>query len=122
MAAPARRVLFLPGASGAGRFWRPVADRLPPGEKTLLDWPGLGDVPPRPEVRGFDDLATLALDHMDREVDLVAQSMGGVVAVLAALARPQAVRRLVLTATSGGVRLLSTGIADWRAEYRQEFP
>lgn len=116
------RILFLPGASGDGRFWQPVAAQLPPGEKILLDWPGLGAVPPRPEIRGFDDLATLVLGHMDREVDLVAQSMGGVVAVLAALARPEAVRRLVLTATSGGVRLPSTGIADWRAEYRQEFP
>src|SRR5262245_53802296 len=122
MAAPSRRVLFLPWASGDGRFWRPVADRLPSAEKTLLDWPGLGDVPPQPEIRGFDDLAALALGHMDQEVDLVSQSMGGVVAVLAALARPEAVGRLVLTATSGGVRLPDAGLHDWRQEYRREFP
>jgi pimeloyl-ACP methyl ester carboxylesterase len=115
-------VLFLPGASGDGRFWRPAADRLPPSEKILLDWPGLVHVPPRPEIRGFDDLVTLTLGHADREVDLVAQSMGGVVAVLAALARPDAVRRLVLTATSGGLRLAGSGAQDWREEYRREFP
>jgi pimeloyl-ACP methyl ester carboxylesterase len=117
-----RRVLFLPGASGDGRFWRPVADRLPPCETILLDWPGLGHVPPRPEIRGYDDLVTLALGYMDREVDLVAQSMGGVVAVLTVLARPEAVRRLVLTATSGGLRLEGFAVQDWRGEYRQEFP
>ena len=26
---PSRRVLFLPGASGDGRFWHPVAERPP---------------------------------------------------------------------------------------------
>jgi len=33
-----RRVLFLPGASGAGEFWQPVADLLPESfEKVLFD-------------------------------------------------------------------------------------
>ena len=41
-----RRVLFLPGASGAGEFWQPVADLLPESfEKVLFDWPGFGNVP-----------------------------------------------------------------------------
>jgi pimeloyl-ACP methyl ester carboxylesterase len=119
---PPGRVLFLPGASGDGRFWRPVADRLPPCEKILLDWPGLGHVPPRPEIRGFDDLVTLTLGYMDRPVDLVAQSMGGVVALMAVLTRPEAVGRLVLTATSGGVRLSGPSLQDWRDEYRLEYP
>jgi pimeloyl-ACP methyl ester carboxylesterase len=116
------RVLFLPGASGDGRFWRPVADRLPACEPVLLDWPGCGRVPPRPDVRGFDDLVRLALEHVDRPVDVVAQSMGGVVAIQAALARPAAVRRLVLAATSGGLRLPEAGFGEWRDDYRREYP
>ena len=36
-------------------------------------------------------------------VDLIAQSMGGVVALSVALRNPRQVRRLVLTTTSGGV-------------------
>jgi pimeloyl-ACP methyl ester carboxylesterase len=47
-----RRIIFLPGVSGDGRFWKPVAKRLPGDyEKVLVDWPGLGDVPTRPAVR-----------------------------------------------------------------------
>jgi len=52
----------------------------------------------------------------------VAQSMGGVIAVRLALERPERVRRLVLTVTSGGVDMATLGAADWRADYRQAFP
>jgi pimeloyl-ACP methyl ester carboxylesterase len=48
--------------------------------------------------------------------------MGGVVAMRAALARPQSVRRLVLVATSGGVDLSQFDLEDWRPEYRAEYP
>ena len=117
------RVLFLPGASGAGQFWKPVAERLPSDWDTVLfDWPGLGNVPPDPRVRAFDDLAQLVLDGIDSPVDLGAQSMGGVVAMQVALARPDLVRRMVLVATSGGVDLSGFDLEDWRAEYRAEYP
>lgn len=116
-------MLFLPGASGDGTFWRPVAQRLPSRlESVFLDWPGLGDVPPNPAVNGIADLVDLVLAHMDRPVDLVAQSMGGVVAVRAALARPGMVRRLVLTATSGGIDLARFAPRDWRPDYARSFP
>jgi pimeloyl-ACP methyl ester carboxylesterase len=118
-----RRVLFLPGASGAGAFWQPVAERLPSSWETVLfDWPGLGEVPADPRVQSFDDLASLVLARIEAPVDLVAQSMGGVVALLVALRRPEAVRRLVLVATSGGVDLSRLELEDWRAEYRAEYP
>lgn len=117
------RVVFLPGAAGDARFWAPVADRLPDRlDKVLLAWPGLGNVPPRADVRALDDLLRLTLDTIDRDVALVAQSMGGVVALLATLERPDRVRRLVLTATSGGVDVRRFGAADWRPEYRREYP
>ena len=92
--ATSRRVIFLPGVSGDGRFWQPVAERLPPCEKILVDYPGAGTIPHSSSVRSFDDLVALVVTRMNRPVDVVAQSMGGVIAVQAALARPQAVRRL----------------------------
>jgi pimeloyl-ACP methyl ester carboxylesterase len=119
----AHRVLFLPGASGAASFWEPVARLLPDSwDKVCLDWPGLGDVPPDPRVAGFEDLADLVLARVDAPVDLVAQSMGGVVAVHVALGRPELVRRLVLVATSGGVDLSRFGVHDWRPNYRESYP
>lgn len=116
-------MLFLPGASGAGNFWQPVAERLPGNwQKVLFDWPGLGDIPADPRVQSFDDLAQLVMQDLDAPVDLVAQSMGGLVAMKVALARPRAVRRMVLVATSGGVDVRRFQAAEWRAEYRAEFP
>jgi pimeloyl-ACP methyl ester carboxylesterase len=117
------RVLFLPGASGAGQFWLPVAKRLPSTWETVLfDLPGLGNIPSDPRVQSFEDLATLVLTRTEPPVDLVAQSMGGVVALQIAVSRPDAVRRLVLVATSGGVDLSGLDLEDWRPEYRAEFP
>lgn len=119
----ARRILFLPGAGGKRTFWRPVADLLPAHyERVFLEWPGHGTVPPDPRVSSFDDLVALVLDRMDRPADLVAQSMGGAVAIRAALDRPAMVRRLVLTATSGGIDLSRFGAEDWRPPYRREHP
>jgi pimeloyl-ACP methyl ester carboxylesterase len=119
-----RRVLFLPGASGDGRFWGPLAERLPAEwEKTFFDWPGLGRIPPRADVGSLADLASLVVARAgDGPVDLVAQSMGGVVAMLVALARPGLVRRVVLTATSAGIDITPFGPQDWRPEYGQEYP
>lgn len=116
-------MLFLPGARGERTFWRPVADLLPGRyERVFLEWPGHGTVPPDPRVTTFDDLVALVTARMDRPVDLVAQSMGGAVAIRAALDRPQMVRHLVLSATSGGVDLSRFDVEEWRASYRREYP
>ena len=117
------RVLFLPGAGGAAAFWHAVGARLPAAwEKVYLSWPGLGDEPADPRVRGFDDLVALVEAELTEPCDVVAQSMGGIVAVRVALRHPDKVRRLVLVATSGGVDVARFGAADWREEYRREFP
>jgi pimeloyl-ACP methyl ester carboxylesterase len=116
-------VVFFPGASGAGDFWSPVSKLLPEEWPTkLLDWPGAGAVPVAPGIGGYADLVGLAADGVADGSDVVAQSMGGVVAIGLALARPRKIRRLVLVATSGGLDVGGLGGGDWRGEYRAEFP
>jgi pimeloyl-ACP methyl ester carboxylesterase len=115
--------VFLPGALGAAGFWRPVGELLPDAwEKVYLAWPGLGAQQPDPDVQGFDDLVSLVERELGGAGDLVAQSMGAVVAVRVASRHPDRVRRLVLVATSGGVDVSRLGGADWRDEYRRDHP
>jgi len=116
-------VVFLPGAGGSAQFWEPVASRLPASwDQALLGWPGAGDEPHDPRIESFDDLIELASARITDRSDVVAQSMGGVVAVGLALRYPEKVRRLVLVATSGGIDVDLLGAGDWRADYRAEFP
>jgi len=116
-------ILFLPGAGGRADFWSPVVDLLPKDWDTRrLSWPGLGDEPSDPDVRGLNDLVCLVLDQIGEQADIVAQSMGGLVAIRAALAAKGRVRRLVLTATSGGIDVEALGASDWRADYRRAYP
>ncbi len=117
------KILFLPGASGNTQFWQPVAQGLlHPAEKIHMGWPGFSETPPRPDVRGLADLARLVQAEIDAPTALVAQSMGGVVAVLAALQNPQQITHLVLTATSGGVDMARLGASDWRTEFARNNP
>lgn len=119
----APNLLFLPGAGGSPEFWRPAGERLPPGwPKHFFGWPGLGDQAHDPAVRGLDDLVEIVVARMDAPADLIAQSMGRLIAIRAALRRPDRVRSLTLTGTSGGVNIADLGGADWRADYRREFP
>jgi pimeloyl-ACP methyl ester carboxylesterase len=119
----APRVLFLPGAGGDREFWSPVAQRLPTDwEKVTLDWPGLGDQPHDSAVCGLDDLVALVAATLTRPSDLVAQSMGGVVAVRVAARYPEKVRRLVLVATSGGFDIAEHHAEDWREDYARTYP
>ena len=116
-------VLFLPGAGGSPSFWKPVADRLPsPWQKVHFGWPGLGDELHDPTIANVDDLVALVEARITGPVDLVAQSMGGVVAARIALARPHIVRRLVLVVTSAGVDMARFGASEWRPSYRKLFP
>ncbi len=83
-------VLFLPGAGGSPVFWEPVANRLPAGWRvTLVGWPGAGDQPHDPRVSCFDDLVVLIQARISDRCDVVAQSMGGVVAVGLSVALPR---------------------------------
>ncbi len=116
-------ILFLPGAGGAPEFWHPLGALLPAAwKKTYLSWPGLGRKAHDPAVRGFADLLAITERQIDGPVALVAQSMGGIVAVQAALRHPQHVTHLVLVATSGGVDVSRLGGKDWRPDYLETFP
>ncbi len=118
-----RKVVFLPGAAGAAEFWQPAANRLPAQwHKTLLRWPGAGHQPHDPTVHGFEDLIASMSRGLPADSDLVAQSMGGIIAIGIALRHPEHVRRLVLTATSGGINVAELGGAAWRDEYSAEYP
>lgn len=55
-------------------------------------------------------------------VVLFAQSMGGLVALRAALLVPELVRALVLSVTSGGIDVQALGAVDWRSEFARNNP
>lgn len=117
------KLFFLPGASGNTRFWVPVADLLThPAEKVHFGWPGFGATPPDRNVRGFGDLVAKVIAEIDSPTALIAQSMGGIIAVLAALEKPELITHLVLTVTSGGIDMESHGAQDWRPSFHQANP
>ncbi len=117
------RIVFLPGASGAPLFWQPVSERIPaPADHVLVGWPGFADVPVDPSIKRLDDLVKVVEPYLDQPVALVAQSMGGVVAVMAARSCGTNIRRLVLTATSGGIDMKPFGQSDWRKDYLRDMP
>lgn len=118
------RLLFLPGVGADPAFWHPLGRLLPDAwQKTYLGWPGLGNQPADPAITSYDDLITLAEHALgDQPADLVAQSMGGAIALQLALRRPRLIRRIVLTATSGGVDMGALGASDWRTAYRAAHP
>jgi pimeloyl-ACP methyl ester carboxylesterase len=117
------KILFLPGAGASPDFWKPAGALLPADwSKHYFGWPGLGDQAHDPAVKGVDDLVRMVAAKMDGPVDLVAQSMGGIIASRLAIEQPQKVRRLVLTVTSGGVDMAGLGASDWRENYRKSFP
>ena len=117
-----QRVIWLPGAGGEGRFWQPVAGLLNhAGDQVLFEWPGSN--PPRDDVRSADDLYRLVETYIDRPVAIVAQSMGGLFAIRAALDHPDFVEKLVLVATSGGVHAVrELAEIDWRPEFTASYP
>lgn len=115
------KTLFLPGASGSASFWKPVATAAGL-DGVFLSWPGLGAEPPRQDIRGIDDLIALTAREITEPVNIVAQSMGGLIAIQLALSMPRMVKRLVLAVTSGGVPVTDLGGSDWRSDYFAAFP
>lgn len=116
-------IAFLPGVGASGDFWKPAARAMRRECKHIFhSWPGLGDEPPSPSVAGPSDLVDLVASGIHEPTDLIAQSMGGVIAMRLAVQNPGFVRKLVLATTSGGLPMEEHGALDWRVAYRQEYP
>ncbi len=117
-------LVFLPGAGGRASFWRPVAERLADLGRTLVfAYPGFGESPMDPSIESLDGLFRWLVAHLPAEPShVIAQSMGGVLAVRLALERPELVSSLVLVATSGGVDVSRLGGAEWGQDFRASLP
>ncbi|MBS0344886.1 MAG: alpha/beta fold hydrolase [Proteobacteria bacterium] len=116
-------LIFLPGATGDGSFWQGVGTRLPAAwTKRYLDWPGLGTQAKSPTVNSLADLLSLAERELTQPSAIVAQSMGGIIAIQLALKHPELVTHLVLVATSGGMDVSAFGASDWRPQFLAAFP
>jgi pimeloyl-ACP methyl ester carboxylesterase len=114
-------IVYLPGGGGRSSFWRPVADRLwRRGAPIVLGYPGFGDVPADASLRSLGDLYGALLGVLPERFHLVAQSMGNVIALRAALEHPERIASLVLCAVSGGVDVRSLGGAEWRKDLSAE--
>ena len=119
----ASTLLFLPGASGNTAFWQPVANGLQHrGQRRFIAWPGFGGTPNESTVNGISDLVARVVNSMCGPVDLLAQSMGGVIALRAALEKPDLVKHLVLSVTSGGLDVSALGAEDWRPMFQTQNP
>lgn len=117
------QLLFLPGASGSTAFWQPLASRLAhPAARRIVGYPGFGNTPRDPAVDDFDGLVRHVLTAIDRPTAVIAQSMGGVIAMRAALERAALVTHLVLTVTSGGLDMQGLGAQDWRDGFAEANP
>ena len=115
--------VYLPGGSGRSAvFHRLVHELSSDVAPVLVDYPGLGDAPPDPAIATLSDLYDVVLAALPDRFDLVAMSMGCVLALRAALECPQRIRRLVLIATTGGIDVKALGAAEWRAEWTAQRP
>ena len=115
-------MIFLAGASGNTAFWQPVIKQLPQEyEKVTIAYPSFGGHPDHVAVQSFQSLQDYVLDQIQKPSIVVAQSMGGIFAVQAALQKSQYIQALVLVATSGGIDLSHFDVADWRTDYQQTF-
>ena len=117
------QILFLPGALGRTQLWEPVASLLShPAPKRHIGWPGFSSIPSDPHVNGIDDLVEVVAANINQPTALVAQSMGGAIAVRVALEKPELITHLVLAVTSGGINVAALGGQDWRPSFLESNP
>lgn len=117
------QVIYLPGIRGEAAFWEPVASRVSTvAPSIVLRYPWASGEGPIAEASSFDELANAVAARIDTPTALVAQSLGGIVAVLAAAQRTHLVTHLVLVATSGGVRTDDLDVTDWMTPFLDAYP
>jgi len=86
-------VVLVHGLSGSADWWRPIVPRLErEREVRLIDLP---------QRLPLEAAAGWLAEQLERRVDLVGHSMGGLIAARLAADRPSLVRRLVLIAPAG---------------------
>ena len=96
------RFVFLHGLFGQGRNWTTVAKKLLPASSLLVDLPNHGRSEWTPRF-SYEEMANDVADllaTLSQPVCLVGHSMGGRVAMLAALTHPEQIDRLVVEDTS----------------------
>jgi pimeloyl-ACP methyl ester carboxylesterase len=127
-------LVLVHGLGGTIENWRALAPRLAARHRVLVpDLPGHGHSAPLPEARHVDALAEAVLGIADAEqvrtAVWVGHSLGGLVALRAAVLRPEAARGLVLAGAAGigsasraaRVTLAALGVARpgrWIAPHR----
>jgi len=104
-------VVFLPGFAATARHWDRVIAALPAGrfEPLALDLAQANPLTP-------DGITELVGEHAAERVVLVGYSMGGRLALHAALAIGERVERLVLVSTSAGIEKASERAARRAAD------
>ena len=114
---------FVPGAAGLGAFWDPIRERLPSAWRSRsFDLPGLGPVPPHPDVTSYLQLVDHVAAQIPGPTALIGQSMGGYLSLELTLRYPQLVTSLTLVVAAGGVDMARHGAHDWRPGARAEQP
>jgi pimeloyl-ACP methyl ester carboxylesterase len=99
-------LVLVHGLGGTIENWRALAPPLAASHRVLVpDLPGHGRSSPLPQARDVDALAAAVLGIADAEnmhgAVWIGHSLGGVVALRAAVLQPDAVRGLVLAAAAG---------------------
>ena len=87
-----------------------------------MGWPGFSSIPSDPLVNSFDDLVGMVAAKINQPTVLIAQSMGGAIAVRVALEKPDFITHLVLAVTSGGIDVAALGGKDWRPTFHESNP
>jgi 2-succinyl-6-hydroxy-2,4-cyclohexadiene-1-carboxylate synthase len=102
-------LILLHGFAGTGRMWDPVIDRLDGERYRALapDIRGHGSAHTRRPIN-FESCAQDVVDLVGDTATLCGYSMGGRIALHAALAAPQRFDRLVLIATTAGIGDVAT--------------
>lgn len=112
---------FLPGASGNQKFWHRTARLLQyPATHHFIAWPGFGGEPERADITSVSDLSAYLAPRLHEPTAIVAQSMGGIVAVQLALQHPEWITHVVLSVTSGGVDMSAFQAQDWRPDFEAQ--
>jgi len=100
-----RRLVLAHGFTQTGRLWGPFGDLLAEGRRLVrVDLPGhAGSSEVRADLVGAGDLVVSAGLDDQGPVDLLGYSLGARVALHAALAHPERIRRLVLIGATAGI-------------------